>query len=104
MISLSTPSTFAVIADSPWLMYYNPLCLTLVLILLPVYFFKNTQKCSSNIIMHLNFSIIKLTERRLIENKGTCKTDDRLMNDVHSTDLTPWIGWEVPSAIRIVSA
>jgi hypothetical protein len=43
--------------------------------------------------------MIELTERRLTGNEGTCKTDERLMDGVHSTEPTPWMGWEVPSAI-----
>jgi hypothetical protein len=33
--------------------------------------------------------MIELTERRLTGNDGTCKTDDRLMDGVHSIDPTP---------------
>ena len=46
--------------------------------------------------MHLNWSTMELTERRLTGNDGTCKIDDRQRDGVHSKDPTPWIGWGVP--------
>jgi hypothetical protein len=43
--------------------------------------------------------MIEITERRLTGNDGTCRTDDRLRDGVHSIDPTSWISWDMPSAI-----
>jgi hypothetical protein len=39
----------------------------------------------------LNWSMIELTERRLTGKDGTCRTDDKLRDGVHSTDPIPQI-------------